>query len=228
MLSVQVKLNQANSKSPESPIHKQGGRLILRRFALFFALMVTGLAIDLWTKSLLFGLFFDPVSDGYQEPYWLIDGVFGFQCSTNPGALFGIGKGHSALFAVFSLIALTGVFVWLFVFKAAYDRWLTFALGLISGGILGNLYDRIGWGWLPGYPESIRTNVRDWILFRLDGVPFFDPWPNFNVADMLLVTGAIMLFIHAVFWAEPATTDKESAKNDIESAANKKVEAVNE
>ena len=33
---------------------------------------------------------------------------------------------------------------------------------------------------------------------RLEGVPFFDPWPNFNIADCLLVVGAAMLFIHSV------------------------------
>ena len=70
-------------------------------------------------------------------------------------------------------------------------------MGLVTGGIFGNLYDRVGLGFTPGFPEAIRTNVRDWVLFRLEGVPMFDPWPNFNIADSVLVAGAIMLFIHA-------------------------------
>jgi signal peptidase II len=88
-------------------------------------------------------------------------------------------------------------------FCAGYDLFLTLTLGLISGGIMGNLYDRLGWGALPSYPESIRTNVRDFILFRLEGVPFFDPWPNFNLADCWLVCGAALLFFHALFLAPP-------------------------
>jgi lipoprotein signal peptidase len=32
----------------------------------------------------------------------------------------------------------------------------------------------------------------------------FNPWPNFNIADSLLVTGAIMLVVHAIVWREPA------------------------
>ena len=30
----------------------------------------------------------------------------------------------------------------------------------------------------------------------------FNPWPNFNIADSLLVTGAIMLVVHALVWRE--------------------------
>lgn len=175
----------------------RGESLSASRFALFFAPLLIGLGLDLWTKSALFDWLFDPAGL-HSAPYWLIEGVFGFQCSTNPGALFGMGSGYSWLFATFSLVALAGILVWLFVFGAARDRMLTFTLGLISGGILGNLYDRLGLGWQEGYPESIRNNVRDWILFRLEGVPFFDPWPNFNVADICLVTGAILLFLHAL------------------------------
>ena len=154
----------------------------------------------------MFNNYFDPTLAAQHQPQaqnWFIQGVFGIQTSTNPGALFGIGKGLSWLFALLSFVALAGIVLWLFVWRAAFDRWLTVALGLISGGILGNLYDRLGLGFKQGFPEEIRTNVRDWILFRLEGVPLFDPWPNFNIADSLLVAGAIMLFIHAIFWSEP-------------------------
>ena len=60
-----------------------------------------------------------------------------------------MGKGLSWLFASVSVVAIVALIVWLFVFKAAVDFWLTFILGMISGGILGNFYDRIGLGWRP-------------------------------------------------------------------------------
>jgi len=178
-------------------------RLPVSRFVLFFGLLIVGLAADLITKAWVFNNYFDVEiakegTHGQYVAFWWIEGIFGVQPSTNPGALFGMGAGFSFYFAMFSLVALTAIVVWLFVYKAAVDRWLTFALGMISGGILGNLYDRIGLGAKTGYPEHIRDNVRDWILFRLEGVPFFDPWPNFNVADALLVVGAAMLFIHSI------------------------------
>lgn len=162
--------------------------------------MIIGALADLVSKTMIFNQHFNlTLSENHQRQHvtWLIDGVLGIQTSTNPGALFGMGSGYSWLFAIFSVVALAGIVIWLFVFKAAVDRWLTFALGLVAGGIIGNCYDRLGFGAGPGYPEQIRDNVRDWIYFRLEGVPWFDPWPNFNIADSLLVVGAFMLFVHS-------------------------------
>lgn len=201
------------------------GRLPASRYVLFLSLLVAGLSADLITKAWVFNNYFDPQlsQEGYGQPvaFWWVEGIFGVQASTNPGALFGMGAGLSLYFAIFSLVALTAIVVWLFVFRAAHDRWLTFALGLVSGGILGNLYDRIGLGAKPSYPESIQDNVRDWILVRLEGVPFFDPWPNFNIADAVLVTGAVMLFIHSVvlYKEEDETEESSTDETQLNSAA---------
>ena len=213
---MQVKSNPTTIKDQDSQISdvndsatgrldnyiSQDKSLLKKRFVLFFCVAALTLLADLVSKSVIFSSFFDPAQD-FQMPHFWVDGMFGIQTSTNPGALFGMGSGYSWLFAILSLIALAGIMLWLFVFGAAYDLFLTLTLGLISGGIMGNLYDRLGWGALPSYPESIRTNVRDWILFRLEGVPFFDPWPNFNLADCWLVCGAALLFFHALFLAPP-------------------------
>ena len=103
-----------------------------------------------------------------------------------------------------SVVALVGIFTWLFVYQAAHDRWLTVALGFVTGGILGNLYDRLGLWDQRGLPPEFHHGVRDWILFVWPEIklPIFNPWPNFNIADSLLVTGAIMLVVHAVVWRE--------------------------
>ena len=132
---------------------------------------------------------------------WILAGHFGIETSINPGALFGMGAGWWWLFALLSVVALIGIIVWLLAFGAARDRWITVALGFVSGGILGNLYDRLG---LPGLPAGYNHGVRDWILFEWpeSGLQIFNPWPNFNIADSLLVTGAIMLVVHAVVWRQ--------------------------
>ena len=157
------------------------------------------MAADLISKSYVFAHYFDPeILNGQTTHYWM-DGILGIQTSTNPGALFGMGAGLSWVFAIISIVAVVGIVGWLFLARGARDLWLTITLGLVTGGILGNLYDRLGLGYVEGYPDSIRYNVRDWIYFRLEGVPMFDPWPNFNIADSLLVTGAILLCIHAFF-----------------------------
>ena len=105
---------------------------------------------------------------------------------------------------------------WVGWLGAARDLWLTVTLGCICGGILGNLYDRMGFGFVARYGETHMYHVRDWIHFRLQGVPLFDPWPNFNIADSLLVTGAIMLFVFAIFVPDPnsATSDDSATSGD--------------
>ena len=147
----------------------QDVRLPISRYVLFFSLLVIGAATDLISKSWVFARYFDPSIAAQRQPQpvgsWWIDGVFGLQTSTNPGALFGLGAGYRWLFALFSIVALIAILGWLFAFGAAHERWLTVTLGLISGGIIGNLYDRLGWGAEANYPVEIRDNVRDWILF---------------------------------------------------------------
>ena len=120
----------------------QDKSLLKKRFVLFFCVAALTLLADLVSKSVIFSSFFDPAQD-FQMPHFWVDGMFGIQTSTNPGALFGMGAGYSWVFAILSLVALSGIMLWLFVFGAGYDLFLTLTLGLISGGIMGNLYDRL-------------------------------------------------------------------------------------
>jgi signal peptidase II len=198
------------------------GPLPINRFIIFFALALAGCAADLATKEYIFrwlGVARDFVDsedpailarwrgdESLPHLWWLADGHLGIQTSLNQGALFGMGAGWWWLFAGLSFVALTGILTWLFVFKAAHDRWLNVALGFVTGGILGNLYDRLGLWDSTGLADGYHHTVRDWILFRWpeSGLAIFNPWPNFNIADSLLVTGAIMLVLHALIWREKA------------------------
>ena len=111
------------------------------RFVLFWALAAGGCAVDLATKRWIFDRLGMP---SVRPTDWLVDRVFGFTTSLNEGALFGIGQGRVALFALLSVVALLGILYWLFVAGAAQDRLLTVALGSVCAGIFGNLYDRLG------------------------------------------------------------------------------------
>lgn len=181
----------------------------LSRYLVFGAIVSIGWITDLVTKSWAFGL--SQLRGG--RILWIWPDVFGLQTSLNEGALFGIGQGQVSLFAILSIAALVGIFVWLFVAGAGRNWLLTVALGMVSAGILGNVYDRLG---LPGlrweYANDLHAlnepvhAVRDWILVMIG--PWH--WPNFNVADPLLVCGAVLLAWHA-FSADRARSGVESA-----------------
>lgn len=204
-------MNQTNIDSGDTNANSSDVRLPFNRYVIFFSLMILGSVTDLVTKSYIFNRYYD-VSGAGKDPVWFVGENLGIQCSTNPGALFGMGSGYSWLFATISVFAVTGLLCWLFLFKAAIDRWITVSIGLICGGIIGNFYDRVGLGWRPEYLPDVKTHVRDWIHFCAEGVPFCDPWPNFNIADSLLVTGAIMLFIHAFFHRAEGTKAVENSE----------------
>ena len=120
-----------------------------------------------------------------------------------------MGQDKVLFFAVFSLIALVGVLYWFAMAKAGRDLLLTIVLACVTGGILGNLNDRLGlWEPTSLYPLAGQAAVwpehavRDWIrLSYRDHV-----WPNFNVADCLLVFGASMLVLHSFRSPKSAAT----------------------
>lgn len=169
----------------------------------FLAVLSVGLIADLVTKSAIFSEHHS--TRDHDVSFWWIDGVFGIQTSFNGGALFGMFQGGSFWLAGLSFVALGGVLIWLFYYRLAHSLFLTVTFAMISGGILGNLYDRMGFGFAESHPVETQYHVRDWIHFRLAGVPWFDPWPNFNIADSLLVVGAAMLFAFALRHPDFAT-----------------------
>jgi len=168
------------------------------RLIVFAAIALLGGIIDLWTKQAIFAWRGLP---GQSEPWWLIDGYVGIETAVNIGAVFGIGAGQGVVFATLSVLAAIAIVTWLFYFGAAEQWWLTVALGCVMGGIIGNLYDRLGLWWEPGYPEPWKSGVRDWILWQASNRY---RWPNFNIADSLLVCGAAMLLWQSFF--PPADT----------------------
>ncbi|MCC9642342.1 signal peptidase II [Rhodopirellula sp. JC740] len=204
-------MNSAAENQPEVEPRSTTTSYPASRFALFFGLAAIGGGLDLWTKEAIFrwrGL------PGISDVYWVIEGYFGIETAVNIGAVFGLGAGQGLVFAVISVIAAIAIMVWLFYFGAARSCWLTFALGCIAGGIIGNLYDRLGFWWEPGMPEAWQSGVRDWILWQASDEW---KWPNFNIADSLLVTGAIMLLIQSFFFPPPQLGADEVSKKTEDS-----------
>ncbi len=180
------------------------------RAVLYGVVTVLAAVVDLVSKEVVFRQF--ELNRGSE---WLLDGWLKFRLFTslNRGALWGIGQGFALGFALLSVVALLGIWYWLFARGACRSAWLTSALALISGGILGNLYDRLG---IHGLQEADSGKtilaVRDFLDFRLGT---FD-WAVFNVADVCLVTGAAMLMLQSLTAPQetPLTTaDKDAARS---------------
>jgi signal peptidase II len=128
----------------------------------------------------------------------------------NRGALFGIGNadgesgGMNTFFAVISVLAALFIIFWSVRPSIANDRFLCLALGLILGGTLGNLYDRIVFG-----------GVRDFLHCYYDT----HIWPDFNIADCCLVCGAGVLLAHSFFASETVKQPSQADPAAAEAAA---------
>lgn len=118
----------------------------------------------------------------------------------NHGAAFSISQGRGALI---SLLAIVVVGVLVFSGRQATRPLPAVALGMVLGGAIGNLADRAfrqGDGVLGG-------GVVDFIDLQW--------WPIFNVADMGVVCGAVLLI--AASWREPEESEPDPSRQDVTS-----------
>lgn len=111
-------------------------------------------------------------------PVEVIPGVFQLRFTTNPGGAFGLFGGLTWLFVAVSVVVVVAVVL---ASRHVPATATAVGLGLILGGALGNLTDRLIRG------SGFSGEVVDFLDFRV--------WPVFNLADTALVTGAAILVI---------------------------------
>ncbi|MCX8057611.1 MAG: signal peptidase II [Ignavibacteria bacterium] len=118
----------------------------------------------------------------------------------NPGMAFGIDFGESAKFylTLFSLIASVVITVYLIKHKDEKLS-LRLPLALILGGAIGNLIDRMFYGVIYNEAPLFYGKVVDFIDFDFFNITLFgytyDRWPIFNIADMSVSIGVIILIL---------------------------------
>lgn len=122
------------------------------------------------------------------SPREVMGDVVRFTLAYNPGAAFGIDVGPASR-VVFTLLTIVALVALIAMYRStpANQRIQVAALGLITGGALGNLFDR-----LRG-----AAGVVDFIDVGVGGTRFW----TFNIADAGITIGAILLAIS--LWAEP-------------------------
>src|SRR5215468_9521318 len=144
----------------------------------YLLLVAATLVLDRWTKVLIQKRF------DLNESISVIDGFFNITYVRNTGVAFGIfssisSPAKSLLLSVFTAFAAV-VVVTYSVRSPARNRLLQIALGLILGGALGNLYDRLAYGYVVDFLEFYAG-------------PYH--WPSFNVADSAISIGVLLLAV---------------------------------
>lgn len=145
---------------------------------------LVGLAVDLGSKYWAVRTLGLPETG--QRRLEIITDYLAFQTVHNTGAVAGWASGRTVLLIVVSFVALFFLF-WLFANSRSDQRFIHIGLGLLFGGALGNLYNRL----------FNQGRVVDFIEVNLHIWPA-DPWPTFNVADVLLCAGVVVLLLHVM------------------------------
>lgn len=115
----------------------------------------------------------------------------------NPGIAFSLfAEGGPLTRVLLHLVILTAVVViaWMVVRHPRHRVLAGFAFGLILGGAVGNLIDRVLYGWVLDFIHVwVRLGDRTW------------SWPDFNVADSAISVGAVVLILTELI--QPEATD---------------------
>ena len=130
---------------------------------------VVVIGIDQLTKLLVYGT----------AAKSIIGNFLWFESTLNTGVAFSMFEGQTVLFIVISAIA-AAIFVYLLLSKKFFtNKFLKVCLGLILGGTVGNMVDRI-----------VFSGVRDFIYFK------FINFAIFNIADAAIVIAVFMICIY--------------------------------
>jgi signal peptidase II len=141
------------------------------------AAILFGVAGLIWTFDRLTKVWVERSLMG-RPPITIIPGVLDLRFTTNPGGAFSLGQTTPWIFVAASVLVSIAIVATSLRHTNVVPA---IALGLILGGALGNLTDRIVRG--PG----LAGQVVDFVDFHL--------WPVFNAADSAIVVGAIVLAI---------------------------------
>lgn len=152
-----------------------------RRWPLFVALAATVVVADQVSKALVTGSLAPGQSiDVIGETVRIVFGQ-------NSGALFGLFKDNALMFGLVSIVVVGLIVV--YHARAAGTLYLTVTLGLLLGGALGNMLDRLRLGY-----------VVDFVDVGIGSLRFY----TFNVADSAISLAILLLFIAAI---RPALVD---------------------
>ncbi|HEV8490429.1 MAG TPA: signal peptidase II [Candidatus Limnocylindrales bacterium] len=145
------------------------------RWALFATLAAGILVVDQVTKAWVAA---NVPSD---RPVRVVDDYVRLVISHNTGGLFGMFRDLAPILALAS-VAVIGLIVW-YHGRSGRSLVLTTALGLLLGGALGNLTDRLRLGYVLDFVDAGIGDLR---------------WYTFNVADAAISTALLMLVLVAV------------------------------
>lgn len=153
-------------------------KFMLLEVALFALLLAIDLVSKYWVNSVL---------PNVGDSKVIIPDILTFIYAENMGASFGMLSDYPWIIMVVSSVTAFAMLIFMIV-KRNIDKFLRLVLILILSGAIGNIYDRLAYGY-----------VRDFIHYTFLKTYFNMNFAIGNVADIFLTVGAILLVIYVIF-----------------------------
>lgn len=143
----------------------------------------------------------------------IVDGWFAFHYTRNPGMAMGIDLLSTPVISVIAICAVVGILVYVIYHMEHANMVYMGCMGLVIGGALGNIIDRLILAKIESYGGILEGHVVDFLHFTLEigGYPVF-PY-IFNVADTAISVAIILLLL---FNKQIMPRDIIPAPNDAE------------
>ena len=167
-----------------------------RKYALFTVFALVSVIFDQWTKVWARR---ELRPRGSYNPMVVIDGYFDMRYAENPGVAFSMFQDMPGGRIVLTLLAVAAFVLVVFYLRnktGLKDTRLHVALGLVGGGAIGNLIDRMLYG-----------KVTDFIVWKVGK----SEWPAFNIADAALCIG-VGLMVLDMFMSRERKTPKSKSE----------------
>jgi len=150
--------------------------------------------------------------------YTVIEGWLRFNYTQNPGMALGMDWLSTPAISVIAILATIGIFIYIIKTLERSNLGYLTCMGLILGGALGNITDRITMGIIEGHGGVLYGHVVDFIHFNLqvNNTPVF-PY-IFNVADVAISTSIIiMLLFNKKIMPVEERTSKTGNESELDS-----------
>ena len=163
----------------------------------------------------------------YQSSKSVIGNFFKITFIENPGMAFGLQLGGKLFLSIFTILAT--ILLVFFLFKNRNETLtLRLSLAFILGGAIGNLIDRVFYGVIYDYAPLFYGRVVDFLHFDFPNFSVFGKtfysWPIFNIADVFVTIGFLIILIGYKSIFKHEEHDEEPALEGISDFYEVKVE----
>jgi len=162
---------------------------LIRRAALAGGALAAALAVDFVTKWLIVNIVMVPPRTIEIAPFFNL--TLGFNTGISFGMFQDVFLAYPLMLGGISIVIVVGLLLWAL---RTTKRIETFALGLIAGGAVGNVVDRVRHG---AVTDFLDVYIGAW------------RWPTFNMADVMITMGVVLLITGSLWPARSTVSSQE-------------------